>query len=186
MKRLKYLVLFIGLLFLDQATKYLARAAFMDGSSQPMIPKVLRLVYHENDGAAWGLFSGKASLLSLITLISVIALIYCFFKLPSDKKYWPIRMIIVVIAAGAIGNNLLDRIIHGYVMDFIYFELIDFPVFNVADMYIVVGTALFALLILVKYKEEDFEFMKRKKEVQGEKDANLPDTSEEKSEKKSE
>ena len=135
----------------------------MDGNSLPILPKVLRLVYHENDGAAWGIFSGRASLLSLITLIASIALIYCFLRLPKDKMYEPLRIIIVSIAAGAIGNNLLDRIIHGYVIDFIYFELIDFPVFNVADMYIVIGTSLFALLVLFKYKEEDFEFMKRKK-----------------------
>ena len=162
MKRLKYLILFLGLLLIDQATKYLARAEFMDGSSQTIIPKVLRLIYHENDGAAWGLFSGRASLLSFITLIASIALVYFFFKLPSSKKYWPIRLIIVGIVAGAVGNNLLDRVIHGYVIDFIYFELIDFPVFNVADMYITVGTAFFALLILFKYKEEDFDFMKKK------------------------
>ena len=165
MKRLKYLILFLVLIGLDQGTKYLARAEFMDGDSLPIIPKVLRLIYHENDGAAWGLFSGRASLLSLITLVSAIALIYCFFKIPSETKYTPLRVIIVSIAAGAIGNNLLDRIIHGYVIDFIYFELIDFPVFNVADMYIVIGTALFALLILFKYKEEDFDFMKKTKKV---------------------
>lgn len=163
MKRLKYLLLLLSLLGLDQATKYLARAEFMDGDSLPIIPKVLRLLYHENDGAAWGMFSGRASLLSIITLLSTIALIYCFFKVPDDKKYIPLRIIIVSIAAGAIGNNLFDRIIHGYVIDFIYFELIDFPVFNVADMYIVIGTALFAFLILFKYKEEDFDFMKRRK-----------------------
>ncbi len=163
MKRLKYLFLFFILLGLDQGTKYLARAELMEGSSLPIIPKVLKLFYVENYGAAWGLFSGRASLLSFITLVSVIALIYCFFKIPSETKYTPLRVIIVGIAAGAIGNNLLDRIIHGYVIDFIYFELIDFPVFNVADMYIVIGTALFVLLILLKYKEEDFEFMKRKK-----------------------
>lgn len=162
MKRLKYLILFLGLLLIDQATKYLARAEFMDGSSQTIIPKVLRLIYHENDGAAWGLFSGRASLLSFITLIASIVLVYFFFKLPSSKKYWPIRLIIIGIVAGAVGNNLLDRVIHGYVIDFIYFELIDFPVFNVADMYITVGTAFFALLILFKYKEEDFDFMKKK------------------------
>jgi signal peptidase II len=163
MKRLKYLLLFLFLIGLDQGTKYLARAQFMDGDSLPIIPKVLRLIYHENDGAAWGMFSGRASLLSFITLVAAIALIYCFFKIPAESKYIPLRVIVVSIAAGAIGNNLLDRIIHGYVIDFIYFELIDFPVFNVADMYIVVGTAIFALLILFKYKEEDFDFMKKKK-----------------------
>lgn len=163
MKRIKYFFLFLNMLILDQGTKYYARANYMDGSSQVIIPKVLRFVYHENDGAAWGILSGRSSLLSLITLVAVIALTYLFFKIPQEKKYQPLYIIIVGIATGAIGNNLVDRLIHGYVIDFIYLELIDFPVFNVADMYIVIATFLSAFLLLFYYKEEDFSFMSKKK-----------------------
>ncbi len=162
MKRIKYLLLLILLLGIDQVTKYLARTAFMNGDSKTIIPNVLRLVYHENDGAAWGIFSGKSIFLIGLALLMTIFLVYIFFKLPLVTYYTPIRVLCVIVGAGAIGNNLIDRIIHGYVIDFIYFELIDFPVFNVADMYIVCGVFLCAAFIMFKYKENDFEFLKRK------------------------
>ncbi|MDD5935479.1 MAG: signal peptidase II [Clostridiales bacterium] len=164
MKRIKYLLLLILLLGIDQGTKYWARAAFMDGDSKSIIPKVLRLVYHENDGAAWGMFSGKAIFLIGLSILMTIFLIYCFIKMPMTTYYTPLRVLSVVVAAGAIGNNLIDRIIHGFVIDFIYFELIDFPVFNVADMYIVCGMIAFVAFVLFKYKDNDFDFLKLKKD----------------------
>lgn len=162
MKRIKYLLLLILLLGIDQVTKYWAKAAFADGDSQVIIPKVLRLVYHENDGAAWGMFSGKSVFLIALTICMAIFFTFIFFKLPEAKLYTPLRIITVMVVAGGVGNNLLDRVIHGSVMDFIYFELIDFPVFNVADMYIVIGVILFALLILFKYKEDELDIFKKK------------------------
>ncbi len=166
MKRIKYFFLLILLVGIDQLTKYWARASFMDGDSQVIIPKVLKLIYHENDGAAWGMFSGKPVFLIGLTIVMLTVIAYCFFRIPQEKMYIPLRITSVMVAAGAIGNNLLDRIIHGYVIDFIYFELIDFPVFNVADMYIVIGVILLALLIVFKYKDDDFSFMKRKQKEQ--------------------
>ena len=162
MKRMKYFFLLILLIGIDQVTKYWAYASFKEGDSLVILPKVLRLIYHENDGAAWGMFSGRPLFLIALTLVMTVVIAYCFFRIPQVKMYEPLRLISVMVAAGAIGNNLLDRVIHRYVIDFIYFELIDFPVFNVADMYIVIGVILLALLILFKYKDDDFSFMKRK------------------------
>ncbi len=159
----KYGMLFVILLVLDQITKYFAKLQFADGDSLVIIPKVLKLIYHENDGAAWGIFSGRAYLLTCITVIAVIVMTYIFFKLPRIKKYNAIRYILVFIAAGAAGNNLIDRILFGHVIDFIYFELIDFPVFNVADIYITCSTVLFAILLLFYYKDDDFAFLGKKK-----------------------
>ena len=163
MKRLKYLVLLLILIGIDQLTKYWATIQFSDDQSLSLIPKVLRFVYHENDGAAWGMFSGRAFLLSFITLVAVIVFAWVFFRLPTKSHYTPLRILLVFVAAGAIGNNLIDRILFGHVIDFIYFELIDFPVFNVADCYITVSTFVFAILALFYYKEDDFDFFKRKK-----------------------
>lgn len=64
--------------------------------------------------------------------------------------------------AGAAGN-LIDRIRFGYVVDFFYFRLIDFPVFNVADIYVTVSFAVLLLLVFFQYKEEDLEFFGKKK-----------------------
>ena len=63
--------------------------------------------------------------------------------------------------AGAIGN-MIDRAVRGYVVDFFYFRLIDFPIFNVADIYVTVTMILLLILILFYYKEEDLEFLSRK------------------------
>ena len=62
----------------------------------------------------------------------------------------------VLILSGAVGN-FIDRVRFQYVIDFFYFKLIDFPVFNVADCYVTVGFILLLILILFKYKEDDFE-----------------------------
>jgi signal peptidase II len=64
--------------------------------------------------------------------------------------------VLMLISAGAVGN-LADRVFLGYVRDFIYFSLINFPVFNVADIYVTAGTVVLVLLVLFCYKDEDFE-----------------------------
>ena len=73
-----------------------------------------------------------------------------------ERKYLPLRACAVLIAAGAVGN-FIDRIRLGYVVDFLYFKLIDFPIFNVADIYVTVSTALFIVLLCFYYKEEDID-----------------------------
>ena len=84
-----------------------------------------------------------------------------------DKKYLPISIACVFILGGALGN-LIDRVRLGYVVDFLYFKLIDFPVFNVADIYVTVSVIVLILLMIFKYRSnEDIEFIlgdKKKKE----------------------
>ena len=72
------------------------------------------------------------------------------------------RMCLYFIGAGAIGN-MIDRMFRKYVVDFIYFRLIDFPVFNVADIYVTVAAVLLIVLVVFYYKDEDFDkiFSKR-------------------------
>ena len=75
------------------------------------------------------------------------------------------HLILVLIASGAIGN-MIDRAAQDYVVDFIYFVLIDFPIFNVADIYVTGATAIFVIAILFYYKEEDFSFLSIKQKMQ--------------------
>ena len=75
--------------------------------------------------------------------------------------FFALEFLLVLIASGAVGN-LIDRVSLGYVVDFFYFKLLDFPIFNVADIYVTVGTALLVIFILFYYKEEDFNFIKFK------------------------
>ena len=76
-----------------------------------------------------------------------------YFKLPPKKKYNPARVLLVFIAAGGLGN-IIDRVIFGYVTYFIRFDFIDFPVFNVADMYITVCEVIALILVFFVYRDD--------------------------------
>ena len=95
-----------------------------------------------------------------MTIAVLLGIIYYYKHLPKYKPYGFIRIALILISAGAIGN-LIDRIRLGFVIDFFDFCLINFPVFNVADICVVIGTILLAWLILFT-NEEDLE----KKEVE--------------------
>lgn len=161
MKRLRHLLYIIALLAFDQFTKYLVVANLKEDGPFQLIPKVFQFRYHENDGAVWGILSGKIPFLVVLTTIIMGLLVYVYFKIPMGKRYDLMRIILIFISAGAIGN-FIDRIVRGYVVDFLYFELIDFPIFNVADCYITISSVLLIILSIFYYKDEDFEFLGKK------------------------
>ena len=78
-----------------------------------------------------------------------------------DSVYYrPLLYTAAIVFAGAMGN-FIDRVFRGYVVDFIYFSLIDFPTFNVADIYVTCGITVMVFLMFFRYKEEnDFDFLK--------------------------
>ena len=88
--------------------------------------------------------------------------VYVIINLPATRKYMPLLITCTLLVSGAVGN-FIDRVRFGYVRDFIYFKLINFPVFNVADCYVTVSVALLIILILFVYKEDDFGFLKLSK-----------------------
>ena len=73
-----------------------------------------------------------------------------------SRHYMPLRVCAVLIVSGALGN-FIDRVRLDYVVDFLYFKLIDFPIFNVADIYVTVTTIFLFLLLCFYYKEEELE-----------------------------
>lgn len=162
MRKIRHLLYVVLLIVLDQLTKLYALNSLKGKDSFVIIPKVLSLHYHENTGAVWGIMSDKTSLLAVISIIILVFLTYIYFKIPDTKRHIYMQWIVVFITAGAIGN-LIDRIFRQYVVDFIYFELIDFPIFNVADMYVSVSAFVLILLGLFYYKDKDFEFLESKK-----------------------
>jgi signal peptidase II len=130
----------------------------MNNDPLVIIPDVFILQYHENTGAVWGIMSGKVQLLSIFTFIILILIVFLYLKIPQGKRYNPLKLITVFIIAGAVGN-LIDRIFLGHVVDFIYFELINFPLFNIADSYLTVSCVLLFLLAIFYYKDADFAFL---------------------------
>lgn len=152
------------LIVLDQITKIWAVATLKGGNIIELIPGVLEFNYLENKGAAFGILQNRQTVFVIAGAIILFFLIFILFIMPQQKKYYAANVIFVLIAAGAIGN-MIDRVRLNYVIDFIYFRLIDFPVFNVADMYVSVSTVVLCLLILFYYKEEDLAvFVPKKKD----------------------
>ena len=149
------------LIIIDQIMKIWAYSDLRGSFGIRVIPDVFELQYLENRGAAFGILQDHQGFFVLITIAAAVGLTYIYTRLPEDKKYTPLRVSYVLLMAGAFGN-MIDRAVRGYVVDFFYFKLIDFPIFNVADIYVTVTMALLLILILFYYKEEDLDFLSRK------------------------
>ncbi|NTW27767.1 MAG: signal peptidase II [Coriobacteriia bacterium] len=140
-----FIVTALSILAVDQAAKAVVRATLSSGKSIVIIPDVFDLTYVRNVGAAFGMFPGQQPLFMLMSVVFLIAIgVYWYRARPSE---WPIVVALALVASGAAGN-LIDRAFIGQVTDFFYFKLIDFPVFNVADMALVVGVGLLMIWIL--------------------------------------
>lgn len=142
------------LIIIDQITKRIAVNVLADGLRIPLINGVLEFTFVQNRGAAFGIMQNALPFFVVITLAALCVITYFLLHIPSQKRYLPLRICLCFIAAGAIGN-FIDRLRLSYVRDFIYFSLIDFPVFNVADIYITCATILLVLLMLFYYRDED-------------------------------
>lgn len=149
---------FLALLALDQGTKYLAETFLAPNGGFSLIPGVFQLYYLQNRGAAFGVLSGRQWFFVLIALVMMAFAVYVYVCLPAASHYHLLRFVCLLIAAGALGN-MLDRIFRHYVVDFLYFSLIDFPVFNVADCYVCVGAALAVIALFTVNKDDDFSFL---------------------------
>ena len=166
------------LVAIDQITKFLAAAFLKNGEPISLIDNVFELHYLENQSAAFGIdliliiqkifrfsyfvehpdvFLQVKMFLFVILTIAVVILLYALYlRIPKERRFRYIDWILIAFIAGAIGN-LIDRAIHHYVIDFFYFKLIDFPIFNVADIYVTVSAFFIIVLGLFYYKEADFE-----------------------------
>lgn len=147
------------LVLIDQFTKYAAVIHLKNRPSIVLISNVLELHYLENRGAAFGMLQNKKIFFVFITLIIMAIIAYVIYKIP-EKGYRFFEITLVFIFAGAVGN-FIDRLRLDYVVDFIYFKLIDFPIFNVADIYVSVFSLILIILLAFVYKEKDFAFLSK-------------------------
>lgn len=147
---------------LDRYTKLLAESYLKGNKPFVIIDKVLELIYTENRGAAFGIMQEKQIFFFIITAAVMLAILYVILRLPSDKRYIPLLIALSFVFSGAVGN-LIDRVTNSYVIDFIYFMPINFPVFNVADIYVTLSAISLIILFFFVYKEDEFGFLSPKK-----------------------
>ena len=159
---IKALIGCLLLVVLDQFTKVLALQNLKGQEPITIIPDVFQLLYVENRRAAFGILQNKQWVFLIITAIVLVALIWALPRMSRERHFLPLRLCLCFIGAGAVGN-MIDRIFRGYVVDFFYFKLIDFPVFNVADIYVTTSAIVLIFLIVFLYKEEDFDRLFSKK-----------------------
>ena len=152
------ILIITAFVFLDQFTKHLAVLYLKDQPNIVWIKGVMELEYLENRGAAFGILQNQQWLFILLFFLFVTAVIIFYCRMPMEKKYLPVQIISLFLIAGGLGN-LIDRIRLGYVIDFFYFSLINFPVFNMADIYVIVSMAILFVLLIFYYKEEDFDLL---------------------------
>ena len=141
------------LIIADQYSKYMAYIYLKPVGSIPVIQNIFALTYVENRGAAFGLFQGARIGFLIVTPLILAAIIYYFVKLPYGKVYGYVRVALILVASGAIGNYI-DRLFRGYVIDFLHATFINFPVFNLADIFVVTGTVLLAVLLIFFIRDE--------------------------------
>lgn len=148
-----YLIIFL-LVALDQITKYLSIQYLKGEGSVSFLPGFIELKYTENTGAAFSILEGQTILFVLIT---VAVLIFIFFMIKTKKvKHITGKVASIIIISGAIGN-LIDRILHGFVVDMFNFTFMNFAIFNVADIYITIGGMILCVYILFYYDKDNLE-----------------------------
>ena len=155
-----YIILTAVLVFFDQITKYAAVIRLKGSEPYVLIRDVLEFRYLENQGAAFSIFQNQQIMFYILTAVFLVLAVYFLCRIPKTARFRPLTICLLFLSAGAVGN-LIDRILHRYVVDFIYFKLIDFPIFNVADIFVSVSVSVLILLVLFHYRDADFSFLKR-------------------------
>lgn len=135
----------------DQAVKFLVVNTMSPGESEPLLPPLLQLTRVHNYGAAWSSFSGARWLLIALTAAGMCAIAWLLVKIVRHPLgQWSLA----IILGGGIGN-LIDRVRLGYVVDMLDTMFMDFPVFNVADVFVVCGTVCALIYYLAFYSKSD-------------------------------
>lgn len=158
-------VIAVVLVLLDQATKYLAITHLKGKPAIVLMEGVLELQYVENRGIAFSLFQDRKIFILVMGFCVIAVILYFLLKIPEEKKFRIVHVFMAVLIAGAVGN-IIDRIRFDFVVDFISFVLINYPVFNAADCFIVVSAITLFFLFMFVYKDEELAFFHSKKSPQ--------------------
>ncbi|MEC3940033.1 signal peptidase II [Enterococcus mundtii] len=137
---------------LDQWVKWLIVNNFALGETKSVIPGILSLNHIRNFGAAWSLLEGKMWFFTVVTIIAVVVILTLMIKNRSNGNRW-FMIGLTLILAGAIGN-FIDRVRLGYVIDMFQTDFMNFPIFNVADISLVIGVICVLIYIILDEKEQ--------------------------------
>jgi len=149
-----YAVMIIIMVVLDRWSKIWAQDVLMKMDTMPLLQDIFHLTYVENTGAAFSMLRGKVGFLIFFTALVLIGLCIMLIVSIRKKESKVLLVALAMVIGGAIGN-MYDRIVLGYVVDYFDFRLINFAVFNVADVFVVCGSILLGIyLIFIEGKEK--------------------------------
>lgn len=148
---MRYYMAAVFVIILDQITKGFVAAKMNVGESIPVWKDVFSITSHRNEGAAFGILQGQMWVFYIITVIVVFGIIYYLQRYGRQHAFLGIALALVL--GGAIGN-FIDRLFRGSVVDFLYFRIIDYPIFNIADSALVVGVILILIHMLLEERKE--------------------------------
>lgn len=150
-----YIVLILILVGADQLSKYLIDSYMLEGETLPIINDFFHFTYVKNRGIAFGMFQGKLDIISIATIIAIVAIAYYLYK-ERNKLSMIEKMGFIYILAGAIGN-MIDRAFRGFVVDMVDFRGVWSYVFNLADVWINIGVVFVLLDQLILRKKRETE-----------------------------
>jgi len=153
---MKKIIILLLLIATDLITKRIAAHFLYPNGSFTLIEGFFRLRYVENTGAAFGMFAGNRLFLLVVSGAIMSFLIYFLITLPKEKPHSYMKLPLIFILAGALGN-FIDRLIFSYVIDFLEFTFVNFAVFNVADIFITCGAIVWLYLSIFVVKEKKNE-----------------------------
>ena len=136
----------------DQLLKYWVVRHLEIGQSAAFLPGLVRLTRLHNTGAAWGSFSGSTALLTAVTAVLLVAVAWLVLK---KVIRHPLGLCAAMLVLGGGIGNMIDRIFRGYVVDMFDLEFMDYPIFNLADIFVVMGVILGAVYYLWFYDKYD-------------------------------
>lgn len=146
--------LIIGIILIDQLSKFYIQQTMTIGMSHPIITDVFHITYILNPGAAFGILENQRLFFIFIAIVMIFVVAYIYPKIPSNSSL--LRLGVALLVGGAIGN-VIDRVKFGYVVDFFDFRI--WPIFNIADITIVIGVTLiiYSMIFLSNIKDENNE-----------------------------
>ena len=147
-----YIIIIVALI-IDQVTKYIVSSTMVLGQSIPVIENVFHITYFQNTGAAFGILQGQTTLLTVLPIVLIIGILI-FLAVKTKGSHFTLPLALALICSGGIGN-LIDRIRFGAVIDFFDFRV--FPIFNVADSFVVIGCGLLIIHMIFFDKTESSE-----------------------------